>query len=96
MGTTSPDRNVIPNLVDHNATQDPDRIIYTYYSTSDLTEKHDVTNAQFADAVNRAAWILRDAIGEGILRQRIAYIGPSDLRYMILMLAALKTGCCVS
>ena len=56
----------------------------------------DVSYAQFAKGVANAAWLLEHAFMEeegcsdGSLM--FAYIGPNDLRYQMLLVAAMKTG----
>lgn len=50
--------------------------------------------ATFADLENwsnRAAWFL-----ETIPSRQVLYMGPNDIRYAILLIAAIKTGKCVS
>ncbi|KAH7304017.1 hypothetical protein B0I35DRAFT_153685 [Stachybotrys elegans] len=47
--------------------------------------------ADLENASNRAAWFLEENCKDGMF----FYMGPSDLRYMVWVLAAMKTGKCV-
>ena len=51
-----------------------------------------VTRQQFASAVNGAAWWLEESLGRGRDFQTLAYFGPWDVRYNILLFAAVKVG----
>ncbi|MCJ1251009.1 hypothetical protein MMC30_008240 [Trapelia coarctata] len=51
-----------------------------------------VNYAAFANLVNGLAWWLKDTLGVGENFETLAYIGPNDVRYNGLMLAAVKTG----
>jgi acyl-CoA synthetase (AMP-forming)/AMP-acid ligase II len=57
-----------------------------------------VSYAQLANAVNRAAWWLEATTTQDEEKERpVAYLGPNDLRYIIFVLATMKTGrkvCC--
>jgi hypothetical protein len=52
----------------------------------------DVTCGTFARAVNRAACWLDDRLGRSSSFETLAYLGPSDIRYTIFVLAAAKVG----
>lgn len=52
----------------------------------------DVSYGSFANAINRCAHWLLDRFGCSSSYETIAYIGPLDLRYNILAMAAVKTG----
>ncbi|RFU34116.1 hypothetical protein B7463_g2194, partial [Scytalidium lignicola] len=47
---------------------------------------------QLANAINGAAWHLHNTIGPGKNWETLAYIGPNDLRYNVLVLGAVKAG----
>ncbi|KAF2098480.1 acetyl-CoA synthetase-like protein [Rhizodiscina lignyota] len=84
-------------LVDQHAIHRPETVLYTIFLSQHLkASRRDVTAKQFADAVDRAAGHLRAAVGPAAAKQetrKIAYIGPNDLRYVILMFAAVKVNC---
>ena len=56
----------------------------------------DVTNAQLHNAINCAAALLKETYGKSESFETLAYIGPTDLRYLIIMLAGMKVGYKVS
>lgn len=52
----------------------------------------DVTFQAFANAVNKAAWWIEKELGLSANQRSLAYIGPNDVRYLILYAAVVKTG----
>lgn len=51
---------------------------------------------QFANLVNGLAWWIRDNIGTSQNEEKVlAYVGPNDVRFTALLLAAVKAGCVV-
>lgn len=82
----------MPNMFDAKA-KEPSARPYAYVLKSpnpaDGFDK--VTYPMLANAVNRASWWLVNevALAEG---EVFGYMGPSDLRYLILSLASAKTG----
>lgn len=52
----------------------------------------DISYAVLANAVNRCAAWLRDTVAVTKEDETVIYIGPLDLRYQILALAAAKSG----
>jgi acyl-coenzyme A synthetase/AMP-(fatty) acid ligase len=44
------------------------------------------------NAVDHVAWLLKERIGPSTTFETLAYMGPGDLRYHIVLLAAVKTG----
>ncbi|OAA61814.1 Male sterility, NAD-binding protein [Niveomyces insectorum RCEF 264] len=85
---------LLPNIVDDVATEEPDRILYEYPSSSDLRGPWTKISArQYANSVNRAARWIEDTLGgRGQGFPRLGYSGPPDLRYYILVVAAVKAG----
>lgn len=55
-----------------------------------------VTYRELSNAVNGAAWWLTDSLGQGENFETLAYIGLWDIRYVVLLLAAVKAGYKVS
>lgn len=51
-----------------------------------------VTYAALANAVNGVAWSLEETLGESHNHQTLAYIGPNDLGYVMMILGAVKAG----
>lgn len=85
-------RNLFPNMFDAKA-KDPSARLFAYVlkTPNPADGFEEVTYAMIANAVNRASWWLVEEVGlaEG---EVFAYMGPSDLRYLILTLASAKTG----
>ena len=91
-------RQLLPSILDHRAQSSPGGI-WAKYPASDTTYKSGfktATNNQVANAVNIVAWKLKDLVGDTQGFPTIAYLGPNDLRYYVVMLAAIKVGCKVS
>ncbi|KAF2016134.1 acetyl-CoA synthetase-like protein [Aaosphaeria arxii CBS 175.79] len=63
------------------------------YPTPDWQEEgfRTITWSQFADAVNKMAYWLDNQLGKSRDQDTIAYLGPSDPRYSIMIPAAIKT-----
>jgi acyl-CoA synthetase (AMP-forming)/AMP-acid ligase II len=85
---------LLPHVVDELAQTDPDRVLYEFPSSNDRlsdTFVH-VTARQYANAINRTAWWLETALGRRPSSPTVGYEGPQDLRYYLLVIAAVKTG----
>lgn len=83
-----------PNIVDHLAKVTPDSP-YALYPNSPITYDEGyrtVTYKDLANAANGLAWWLNEALGPSTDFDVLAYIGPNDIRYSALMLAAIKVG----
>ena len=86
-------QRLLPSLVDEIALTDPERILYSIAKTKDAADGFiDVSATAFARAVNRCAWHLHKNLGPGQGFPTIAYMGPQDLVYGILILASIKAG----
>ncbi|KAL3492079.1 putative NRPS-like enzyme [Aspergillus germanicus] len=48
------------------------------------------TYSQMRNAVDRVAWLLKEQIGQSTTLETLAYMGPGDLRYHIVLLAACR------
>lgn len=88
-------RNII-DLIDERAAAEPSRTVLSLpRSSSDPTQGwEDLSYKDFANAINRFAhWIVKTV---GVAKEgecpTIAYLGPNDLRYLIVMAAAIKAG----
>lgn len=85
-------RNALPNLFDAKAKDPSSRPYARVMRSPNPDDGFDaVTYSTVANAVNRASWWLVNEVGlaEG---EVFAYLGPSDLRYVFLFVAAAKTG----
>ena len=86
-------KRLLPTLIDERRQTDPHHVIYSYPRSSDLSQGfRDVTNRDFANAVDRIAWLMERNLGKGSYTEPIGYIGPADIIYLILVPAAMKAG----
>ncbi|TVY44182.1 Non-canonical non-ribosomal peptide synthetase [Lachnellula subtilissima] len=88
-------RRLLPVVVESAARKNPDRVAYSFPITDDPSEGfHDITNSRYSNGVNRTAWWIEKMFGkpEANSFPTIGYIGPSDLRYPMLTIAAVKVG----
>ncbi|KAI0394176.1 nonribosomal peptide synthetase [Xylariaceae sp. FL0594] len=96
--TTKPayGRRLLPQLVDEVARTDPDRECFSIpRSASDPAQGwKPVTWKQYANAVNHVAGKIIENCGPAPAGAfpTIAYIGPNDARYVVIVLAAVKAG----
>ncbi|KAF2235972.1 acetyl-CoA synthetase-like protein [Viridothelium virens] len=86
-------RRLIPALIDEIAQKDGNRPFISIPVSSKLQDGYaDVTFAIFAAAVDRTCWWLEETLDRSRASNVLFYIGPLDVRYLILMVAANKTG----
>ncbi|MCJ1242991.1 hypothetical protein MMC30_000187 [Trapelia coarctata] len=85
-------KRLLPVLLDDLARNAPSRI-YASIPTSQSysTGLRDVSMAAFARAVDRVSWWMEEQLGSAVDFPTIAYLGPTDIRYSILVIAAIKT-----
>lgn len=97
INTIEPGRRLLPVVIDEIASSDPDRAWASIPISSTLSDGYrDVSYSSFANAINRAAWLLESTFGHASNFEAFAYIGKSDMRYHIMSMAAAKTGYQVS
>ena len=91
------DKRLIPNAIDELARLSPDAVFASIpFSTNVADGFRDITYLDYAYSINRAASWLEKGLGADYQNEKIGYIAPSDLRYVILAVAAVKIGCQVS
>jgi acyl-CoA synthetase (AMP-forming)/AMP-acid ligase II len=79
-------------LLDEIAAKDPERVLYSIAKIDKMQDGfQDITYKKFANAVNRCAQWLKQTLGTDKSRV-FCYLGPLDLRYIILVMAAPKAG----
>ena len=84
-------------VVDQVAKTDPNRPFISVARGTDPADGYvDIRFKTFATAVNRCAWWLEENIGRSQNGTPLFYIGPLDIRYLIILYAAAKTGHTVS
>ncbi|EED16026.1 transferase family protein [Talaromyces stipitatus ATCC 10500] len=86
-------RRLIPQIMDDLAATKPDQTVFslTYLSNGSLGSKP-ISAQEFARAVDKTAWWLRSQVGAPDSIQPVAYIGPHDLRHVLLTYACVKAG----
>lgn len=95
--TTSPPpncgRRLIPTLIDDLATHDPERVLFSIPRTTSIEDGfEDITISVLARAINNCAWWIERTLQRSENFETLNYVGPQDLRYVILLLAGIKTG----
>lgn len=84
---------LVPVLIDEIATESPEKVFASIPKSVRLQEGYtDVTYRDFSRAIDRAAAFLDDTFGKSGNFETLAYLGPVDLRYFILICAASKIG----
>ncbi|KIL93894.1 hypothetical protein FAVG1_02456 [Fusarium avenaceum] len=84
---------LLPSLVDEIAVTDPGRVFYSVTKTQDPADGfQDITAAEVARGVNRCAWHIEHHLGRGENFPTLAFIGPQNPIYAIVVLACIKTG----
>ncbi|KAK4693808.1 hypothetical protein P7C71_g3655, partial [Lecanoromycetidae sp. Uapishka_2] len=85
-------RRLIASRIDELARTDPERVWVSIPSAHPRDGFRDITWAAGANAINCAAWWIKSELGLGQGLPTIAYMGPQDIRYLIILVAAIKTG----
>ncbi|RMZ73130.1 transferase family [Pyrenophora seminiperda CCB06] len=86
-------RRLIPQIMADLAATHPDRIVFSIATTSgDNLEFKDITAKAFMQAVDKTSWWLHEQVGQSSQVQPIGYIGPHDLRHILLTHACAKVG----
>ncbi|KAG9253419.1 transferase family protein [Emericellopsis atlantica] len=86
-------RRLIPQIMDELAAAEPDRHVFSLVTRLEgsLHFRH-VTARTFAQAVDKTAWWLQEALGRSDTIKCVGYIGPHDLRHVLLTYACVKVG----
>ena len=87
-------KQLLPNIVDGMATARPEAL---YAETPSSYTSYDqgyrkITYRELANAVNGIAWLLTKELGRGQDFETLAYVGPNDLSYPVIILGAVKAG----
>ena len=86
-------QRLVPHLIDDIAHNDPYRTFCSLAKSSNIPDGfQDVSYRAFANAINRLAWWIEENLGNNYTFETVSYIGPPDLRYIVLTIAAQKTG----
>ena len=87
-------KQLLNNIVDGMAKTRPSAI-YAEIPNSPTTYEagfRKITYGILANAINGVAWWLKEELGASQNFETLSYIGPSDLRYVIMLLGAVKAG----
>lgn len=88
-------RTLMPDIIDNIARSDPNRLFAQVAKGAGIDDGYRaVTVSRLATAINKAAWWMEEELGKsqpGVF-PTVAYIGPQDLRYLVLILGAVKAG----
>ncbi|KAF1353433.1 hypothetical protein BDV97DRAFT_346540 [Delphinella strobiligena] len=89
-------KRLLPQVIDELAATDPHGIWLSLPRELDSAEIfEDIDYTRLANAVNRAAWWIVNQVGGacGVDGARtLAYLGPTDSRYLVFLIAAVKVG----
>ncbi len=84
---------LIPVLIDELALTSPNQLFAKVPQEPNVhTSYRDVTISDLANAINHAAWWMEQHFGRSDSFETLSYAGPSDLRIITLIIAAVKTG----
>ncbi|OAA36878.1 Male sterility, NAD-binding protein [Metarhizium rileyi] len=84
-------KRLLPVEIDRIARDEPDRVLFYTPRNNQPSQGYDeVTASLFANAINRVCWWLQSVVGTE--PKTIGYIGQNDIRYLLLVVAATKTG----
>lgn len=92
-------QRLLPHVVDYYAHHEPNRVFAAISKSESVPDGfEDITMAAMANAVNHMAWWISNSVkSKHAGKQRtLTYVGPPDVRYAILLMAAMKTGWRVS
>ncbi len=89
-------RRLIASRIDELAQHEPERVWLSIPASRPADGFKNITWATGANAIDRAAWWIESTLGKRDGKSTVAYIGPQDMRYLILLVAAIKAGYIVS
>ncbi|PYI03572.1 acetyl-CoA synthetase-like protein [Aspergillus sclerotiicarbonarius CBS 121057] len=86
-------KRLIPQIMDSLVAADPERIVFSLTtSCGDSLGFRHISARTFCRAVDKTAWWLHGQVGKPQSIQPVAYIGPHDLRHILLTYACVKAG----
>jgi hypothetical protein len=93
MSTTEKSSILLPHFTKQNAEADPNGVFARIPAGTKYTDGYkDVSKLQFHNAVNHTAYLMGNNLGSSKDFETLAYIGPGDLRYSIIVVAGMKAG----
>lgn len=94
-GTTSTayGRRLIPQIMDSLAASEPNQTVFSVANISGSSVGfRDISARAFVKAVDKTAWWLHNQVGRPVAVRPVGYIGPHDLRHILLTYACVKAG----
>ena len=91
---SQPFERLLPQKIDLIASETPQKI-HTLWPVNPFSYEagfRTITYADLANAVNGLSWWIDKQLGPSTVGEVLAYMGPTDVRYIALLLAATKTG----
>ncbi|KAK9436565.1 transferase family protein [Metarhizium brunneum] len=86
-------KRLIPQIMDSLAVAEPDRTVFSLTTLSGGSpEFKQISALKFTKAVDKTAWWLHNRVGKPGSVLPIGYIGPHDLRHILLTYACVKVG----
>lgn len=87
-------QRLLPHVIDYYAHHEPDRVFAAISQSESVANGfQDISMKAMATAVDHMAWWLERTLKGSKKRSRtLAYVGAADLRYAIVLLAAIKCG----
>lgn len=97
MGSIGLQNRLLCHVVDELAERRPKQLFCVHPISSDISAGwRKITFKDLAGAVNYAAWWIERTVCLHKKSEPLAYMGANDIRYMIFVLACMKTGHVVS
>ncbi|OJK01627.1 hypothetical protein ASPACDRAFT_1898720 [Aspergillus aculeatus ATCC 16872] len=90
-------KRLLPHIIDYYAHEEPNRVFAAIPRSDDIADGFvDIDMRKMAAAVNQVAWWIDEnfllTFNKSPEKRVLAFIGPSDLRFSILLIAAIKCG----
>jgi hypothetical protein len=86
------DAKPYPTVIEERASDTPDRIYAIIPNSDSLQDGYrNFRYNQLAKAIDKMSWWLDQKLGKSVDLDTLAYVGASDLRYLFLYVAAIKT-----
>jgi len=84
---------LVPQIMDSLAVAEPNRVVFSLAKVTDnILDFQTITARQFSKAIDKTAWWLHNLVGKSESVQPLGYIGPHDLRHVLITYACVKVG----
>lgn len=89
-----PSHQLLPKVFETRAKLHPNEVLAKFPVSSKTYSSgfNPTTNLQALNAINHIAWSIEKLFGKSLNFETIAYMGPNDPRYHIILIAAIKVG----